>query len=147
MTGPVVTGPVVTGPVATLGVGFASACPVEELLALARAVVAEGAAPPPTRIATVADRDSGQLEAVAEALGAEPVYLPPADLAPWQTPTRSTRSRAATGVDSVAEAAALAAAGPGARLTVARRTSRRGSCALAVVATDPIATESKEHPT
>ncbi|MFP4181797.1 MAG: cobalamin biosynthesis protein, partial [Thiohalospira sp.] len=78
-------------------------------------------------------------------LGAEPTYLAATDLAPWQTATRSARSRAATGVDSVAEAAALAAAGPGARLAVTRRTSRRGSCALAV--TDPTATASKETST
>lgn len=49
------------------------------------------------------------------------------------TPTRSAASLAARGTGSVAEAAALAAAGPGARLLVARRISpdRMATCAIA----------------
>lgn len=49
------------------------------------------------------------------------------------TPTRSTVSMAARGVGSVAEAVALAAAGPGARIVVARVISsdRMATCAIA----------------
>ena len=43
----------------------------------------------------------------------------------------SARVRAATGLTSVAEAAALAAAGPGAILTLPRIQSARATCALA----------------
>lgn len=50
-----------------------------------------------------------------------------------ETPTRSAASLAARGTGSVAEAAALAAAGPGARLLVARCISpdRMATCAIA----------------
>lgn len=49
------------------------------------------------------------------------------------TPTRSARILARYGTGSVAEAAALAAAGPGARITVARMVSDcgRATCAIA----------------
>ncbi|WP_179510078.1 cobalamin biosynthesis protein [Sphingomonas melonis] len=55
-------------------------------------------------------------------------------LAAIATPTRSPASLAARGTGSVAEAAALAAAGPGARLLVSRRISpdRMATCALAI---------------
>lgn len=45
--------------------------------------------------------------------------------------TRSAASLAATGVGSASEAAALAAAGPGARLVVSRRVVGRVTCAIA----------------
>ncbi|MHB1872666.1 MAG: cobalamin biosynthesis protein, partial [Steroidobacteraceae bacterium] len=45
--------------------------------------------------------------------------------------THSDISQAATGLGSAAEAAALAAAGPGARLTLARIASAHATCALA----------------
>lgn len=50
-----------------------------------------------------------------------------------ETPTRSAASLAARGTGSVAEAAALAAAGPGARLLVTRCISpdRMATCAIA----------------
>lgn len=46
-------------------------------------------------------------------------------------PTRSHRALDATGFSSVAEAAALAAAGVGGRLILARISSARATCALA----------------
>ncbi|WP_419730016.1 cobalamin biosynthesis protein [Lichenicola sp.] len=46
-------------------------------------------------------------------------------------PTRSARAQAATGVGSVAEACALAAAGPGARLRQKRIASANATCAIA----------------
>jgi cobalt-precorrin 5A hydrolase len=50
--------------------------------------------------------------------------------------TRSDRVMALTGVPSVAEAAALAAAGPGARLIQARIVLGPATCALAIGATE-----------
>ncbi|MFN3689198.1 cobalamin biosynthesis protein, partial [Salinarimonas sp.] len=48
-----------------------------------------------------------------------------------ECPTRSERSLAAHGLGSVAEAAALAAAGPGSRLVSARIANATATCALA----------------
>ncbi len=63
-----------------------------------------------------------------------PVHRIAADrLTGIDTPTRSAVSMAARGVGSVAEAVALAAAGPGARITIARVISsdRMATCAIA----------------
>jgi cobalt-precorrin 5A hydrolase len=51
--------------------------------------------------------------------------------------TRSARSLAAHGVGSVAEAAALAAAGPGSRLILERIASPSATCALAGLENSP----------
>lgn len=61
----------------------------------------------------------------------------PQALAAQTTPTQSDKSRAACGTGSLAEAAALAAAGPGARLLGPRVISgdRMATCALAEGAT------------
>ncbi|MFN4058854.1 MAG: cobalamin biosynthesis protein [Roseinatronobacter sp.] len=58
------------------------------------------------------------------------------DVAAIQTPTQSRSSLAAHGTGSVAEACALAAAGPGAVITVTRVISADGqaTCALAQIA-------------
>lgn len=50
--------------------------------------------------------------------------------------TRSPRIEARFGVGSICEAAALAGAGPGARLVAARSTTARVACALAIAADD-----------
>jgi cobalt-precorrin 5A hydrolase len=52
------------------------------------------------------------------------------------TSTRSARIEQMHGTGSVAEAAALAAAGPGARITVARITASDGMAACAMAATE-----------
>jgi cobalt-precorrin 5A hydrolase len=71
----------------------------------------------------------------ASARGARFVVVPQAELeaAGSRTVTWSERVLAMTGVPSVAEAAALAAAGPGARLLVARIAIGQATCALAIV--------------
>lgn len=73
------------------------------------------------------------LAPLAEALALPLIPLAPDILAAIDTPTRSPASLAARGTGSVAEAAALAAAGPGARLLVSRRISpdRMATCAIA----------------
>lgn len=71
---------------------------------------------------------------LAAALVAPVIEVSPNMLAAAQTLTRSDKVVAARGVGSVAEAAAIAAAGPGGRLLGPRRISsdRRAACALAV---------------
>jgi cobalt-precorrin 5A hydrolase len=66
-------------------------------------------------------------------LGLPVIAIDPAALVATETLTRSPASLAARGTGSVAEASALAAAGPGARLLGARQLSpdRMASCAIA----------------
>jgi cobalt-precorrin 5A hydrolase len=74
------------------------------------------------------------IAAAAAALGVPLVLVAKADLeaAGARTQTRSERVLALTGVPSVAEAAALAAGGPAARLILPRITVGVATCALAV---------------
>ncbi|WP_313534755.1 cobalamin biosynthesis protein [Sphingomonas sp.] len=99
----------------------ATAASLRNALALAQAD-----APPVTHVATLADK----LPLLA-ALGLPMIALE--TLEEVATPTRSTASLAARGTGSVAEAAALAGAGPGACLLVPRQISadRMATCAIA----------------
>jgi cobalt-precorrin 5A hydrolase len=74
------------------------------------------------------------LAAAAKDRGLKVVFVPQVDLeaASSRTLTRSDRVLAATGVPSLSEAAALAAAGPGARLLAPRVAVGPATCALAV---------------
>lgn len=106
------------------GFGYRTGATVASLrsaLALAQTGV-----PPVTHVATAADK----LPLLA-ALGLPMIAVE--DLAAVATPTRSPASLAARGTGSVAEAAALVAAGPDARLLVARQISpdRMVTCAIA----------------
>lgn len=69
----------------------------------------------------------------AARLGLPLVAVPPEAIRGVETATHSPRLLASRGTGSVAEAAALAAAGPGARLLAPRSVSadRRATCALA----------------
>jgi cobalt-precorrin 5A hydrolase len=72
--------------------------------------------------------------AAASAIGVPLVLIPPGDLAAaeMRVTTRSERVMALLGVASVAEAAALAAGGPAARLLAPRIAVGPATCALAV---------------
>lgn len=111
------------------GFGFrASATPDSLADALDRAGRA------PTLLATAEDKARAPaFRAFAQRLGLPALGIAPADLAAQATLTRSEASRAARATGSVAEAAALAAAGPGARLLGPRAVSGdgRATCALA----------------
>jgi cobalt-precorrin 5A hydrolase len=74
------------------------------------------------------------LAAAAKDRGLKVVFVPQVDLeaAGSRTLTHSERVLAATGVPSLSEAAALAAAGPGARLLAPRIAVGPATCALAV---------------
>ncbi|RDJ25135.1 precorrin methylase [Bosea caraganae] len=86
------------------------------------------------RFATLASRlrEPG-IVAAAQARNAELVAIPDEALKGFEAScaTRSTRIAALYGVGSVAEAAALAAAGPGAELIQPRIATARVTCALA----------------
>jgi cobalt-precorrin 5A hydrolase len=89
-----------------------------------------------TALATsCAKGDEPGIAAAATARGLKLVVVPQRDLeaAGERVVTRSERVLALTGVPSVAEAAALAAAGPASRLVGARVAVGPATCALAIV--------------
>ncbi|MBW0158027.1 cobalamin biosynthesis protein [Sedimentimonas flavescens] len=96
------------------GVGFNSAATPEGVLAALRA--AETIAGPVAALATIGHK-ADRLAELTAALG-----LPVSghDVAGVATPSHSDRVQALFGTGSVAEAAALVAAGPGARLVMER---------------------------
>lgn len=84
-------------------------------------------------LATAARKaDSPALQALAARWGLPVIALPDDRLAAQTTPTESARVRAVTGTGSLAEAAALAAAGPGARLLAPRALSPDGQATAAI---------------
>ena len=101
--------------------------------ALARAGVSAAA----LDLVAAPERKAGErgIAAAAAALGVPLVLVPSAELeaAGARVQTRSQRVLEMTGVPSVAEAAALAAAGPQARLIVPRIAAGTVTCALAAV--------------
>jgi cobalt-precorrin 5A hydrolase len=114
------------------GVGFSSSCEAEELADLVRraqamaAVSAAALAAPAWKTAAAGLKGAAELLALP-VLAVERRQLTAADR---HGLTESAASRAAAGVGSVAEAAALAAAGPGARLILRRIASAHATCAL-----------------
>ncbi|GGK55401.1 cobalamin biosynthesis protein [Salinarimonas ramus] len=115
------------------GIGFASSATTEEIVDIVREALARTQTRA-ARLATVETRAA--LPAFAEAaarLGLPMEAVPPEILrtASGGVVSCSTRAQAAHDVGSVAEAAALAAAGEGATLVLARITGARVTCALA----------------
>ncbi len=82
---------------------------------------------------TETKHDEAGIAAAALKLGVSVVFVAEAELksASARAPTRSKRVLALSGVPSVAEAAALAAAGPAARLLSPRIVIGAATCALA----------------
>lgn len=95
-------------------------------------MLAQQGHPPVTHLATARDKLAA-LAPLAEALGLPLTGVEPAALAAAPTITRSAASLAAHGSGSLAEASALAAAGPGACLLGPRHISpdRMAACAIA----------------
>ena len=113
------------------GFGFRGAATAESLLdALDKARGPQA----PALLATAEDKAAAPaFQALSARLGL-PIHAVTLDaLAQVETPTRSARVRALRGSGSVAEAAALVAAGPGASLLGPRAVSadRMATCALA----------------
>jgi cobalt-precorrin 5A hydrolase len=94
--------------------------------------LAQAGHPPVTALAAPADKIA-PLASLADALGLPLLTVAAADLQAILTPTQSAASLAARHTGSVAEAAALAAAGDGARLIATRHISpdRTATCAIA----------------
>lgn len=121
------------------GVGFRRGTQAPEIEALIRRALAEAGLEPGALagIATAADRAGATALAEAAArFGLAPRGITAEALAEADTRvvTRSARIETTRGIGSVAEAAALAAGGPEARLVLARIASSGATCALAAVA-------------
>jgi cobalt-precorrin 5A hydrolase len=119
------------------GVGCRRGTSATEIEAAIRAALAQAgiAADALGTIATTAAKhDEAGIEAAAINFGVGVVLLSDAELkaAGERTETKSERVLALTGVPSLAEAAALAAAGPSARLLSRRLVLGSATCALAV---------------
>jgi cobalt-precorrin 5A hydrolase len=119
------------------GVGCRRGAPASAIEAAIRAALARAQVEPTAldAIATMAaKRGESGIAAAAAKLGRPVVLVAHAALtaAGARAGTRSERVRALTGVPSVAEAAALAAAGPWSRLIVTRLVIGAVTCALAV---------------
>ena len=129
-------------PVLALGIGCERNCPAEEISALVENTLAEAglaAAAIGAVVSVELKLDEPGIHVLAERLGVAARFFPAARLLD-ETPRLTERSEAAfraTGCWGVAEGAALAAAGAGGALVVAKRKSRGATCAVAR-ATSPI---------
>nr|WP_265736778.1 cobalamin biosynthesis protein [Actinacidiphila yeochonensis] len=112
--------------------GAAGGAGAAEVLELVRSALAEVPGGRVTVLATVDGRAGhGGVAGAARELGVPLRDFPSAVLAAVPVPTPSEAVRAATGTPSVAEAAALTAAGPGGGLVVPKRKSAHVTVALA----------------
>ncbi|CUH80819.1 cobalt-precorrin 5A hydrolase [Tropicibacter naphthalenivorans] len=114
------------------GFGFRKAAGVDSLRdALRRA----GQTHAPTHLATAAEKASSAVfQSLAQTLDLPTVAVSQDALQAIETQTHSVAAEARFATGSVAEAAALAAAGPGARLLTPRQisTDRMATCAIAI---------------
>lgn len=114
-----------------IGAGCSLGCPPEELAGLVAAALADA----PGEVVAVATVDRRETEpcivALAAAHGVALRTYPAEALSRVDVPTPSDVVARHVGTASVAEAAALLSAGPGARLSVAKRRSARATCAIA----------------
>jgi len=124
-------------PALVVGAGCSRGCPPEELAALVDAALA-GLRGQVVALATIDRRaDEPCLVLLAGARGVPLRVHAAAALAEVPVPTPSPVVARHVGTASVAEAAALLAAGPGARIAVAKRRSAHATCAVAEVAAWP----------
>jgi cobalt-precorrin 5A hydrolase len=111
------------------GIGFRKGAPLDSLREVLHAVEAQGG-----RAEALASLPEKAADARLQTLAAERgLPLIPVAVAGQTTPTQSPRVLALHATGSVAEAAALAAAGAGAKITVARITApdAMATCAMA----------------
>jgi cobalamin biosynthesis protein CbiG len=117
-----------------VGIGLATAAGTAEVAALVGDAVRDAtraAGPDSPEVIAVATISSKAGAPAVVALGWPVVAFSADELAAVDVPHPSARADAAAGTPSVAEAAALLAAGPGAELVVAKRTSARATVAVA----------------
>ena len=117
-----------------VGAGCSRGCPDEELVDLVERALADAGGGPVVAVATV-DRRAGEpcMLAVAARHGVELRTHDAAALAAVLVPSPSEVVERHVGTPSVAEAAALLTAGPGAELVMAKRRSAHATCAIARV--------------
>jgi cobalt-precorrin 5A hydrolase len=117
-----------------VGAGCSRGCPPAELAELVDAALA-GVDGEVVAVATI-DRRAEEpcVVSLARACGVPLRVHPAAELADVPVPTPSSVVAPHVSTASVAEAAALLAAGPGARIAVAKRRSAHATCAIAEVA-------------
>ena len=111
------------------GIGFRKGAPLDSLRAVLRAAEAQGGQA--EALASLPEKAADpRLQTLAAERG---LPLMPVAVAGQTTPTQSPRVLALHATGSVAEAAALAASGAGAKITVARITAPDGmaTCAMA----------------
>ena len=118
-----------------IGVGCRKACPSEAIATLVRSALAQaGVREGERRLFTIEDkRGEANLVDAARALGLELNFLAYDRLAA-EAPRATTRSEQVErhiGLPSLAETAALAGAGPGGALIVARLAADGATCAIA----------------
>jgi cobalt-precorrin 5A hydrolase len=119
-----------TGRARVAGFGFRAAATTA---ALQDALAAAGGPQGLTALATAAEKaDAPALLALAQALALPVRGIGPEALEAQTTTTRSPRIETRLGTGSLAEAAALAAAGPGARLTGPRVVSQDRTATAAI---------------
>ena len=107
------------------------------LASLREALVAAGGAEGLAAVATVSDKaDAEALKQLARECGVPITAVPAEMLAGMDTPTQSNRIAEKFGTGSLAEAAALAAAGPRARLIVTRVVSQDRTATAAIAEGD-----------
>jgi cobalt-precorrin 5A hydrolase/precorrin-3B C17-methyltransferase len=129
------------GMIVTIGIGCKRDAAPDAVLELVHATLAE-AGLSPGAIACIATIDRKKDEAAIDRIAAQlgvPVRFFPADALTAQTPVAQTSERVLDAVDtpSVAEAAALLAAGSGAKLIVRKRKSAHATCAIAASGDKP----------
>ena len=112
-----------------VGIGFRRSAPLASLQAALTLVMAQAALRPQVVATAAAKATAPQITALAHTLDL-PVRA--VDVAGMNTPTQSPQSQRTYATGSVAEAAALLAAGPGARLIVGRVTSPDGMATAAL---------------
>ena len=123
-------------PILAVGVGCERGCPAGEIAELARGTLAEAGLSAGAVAAIVSidiKADEPGIRELANMFGVPARFFPASRLLA-ETERLTIRSEAAfraTGCWGVAEGAALAAAGEGGALVVARRQSRRATCAIA----------------
>lgn len=112
------------------GIGLRQAATVESL----RSALSKVDAANVTALATPADKaDFDAIQALSSELGLRIIGVSAEDLVAQTTQTNSSRVQEMRGTGSVAEAAALAAAGPNSKLVASRVVSddRMATCAIA----------------
>lgn len=115
------------------GIGFRGAATAESLQdALAQALMAAGQPRLEALVTESAKAREPIFRELAQGLGLPGLGVPPEDLARMITPTQSARIQDRFGTGSLCEAAALALAGPGARLVAARVVSSDAMATAAI---------------